>query len=159
MNQGPQALPSSPALLGLSLAAYGLSEFILVLLEQTMETAVAAAIVTILLLVAFTAGALMIGGYGWRVPQTLTALAAAGSVVTLTGFGLRLLLVTVLPPPFPITELAQFLLFPLVLWHMLIYANLYRHALSGRPYHAFGLAVAYLLLLAAALRETYVVLA
>jgi hypothetical protein len=146
LEQAPYVLPVSMVLLSASLAVYGASEFGLAVLEHGAGPAALAGFVAVVLLGALTTGALFIEGYGARTVQTLTALAAGGSIVDISRIGLRLLLRVAVP----VIDLAPFLLAPLVLWHFLIYAHIFRHALTGRAIHAFGLAFASLLLLFAA---------
>ena len=147
--------PWSRPLLVASLIAYGLSEFgFVLLLEQPLVVAAAGGVMATLLLAALTTTALWLGGYSLRLNQTLIALAASGAVVGVINLALRLLLRTAMPPPLPLS-MANLLLLPLFLWNLLIYAYVFRHALAGQPKYAFCLALGYLLLLYASMRELF----
>jgi hypothetical protein len=138
---GPQALPASAAFLVGSLGLYGLSEFGLAAIGHATGVSLFAGIAAVILLAGLTTIALWLSGRANRVPQTLAALAAAGVVVDASRFGLQLLLRAAVP----MVNLASFLLFPLLVWHFLICAHVYREALSQRVVHALGLSLAYVL--------------
>ena len=77
-RKGPQDLPSSPALLKLSLAFYGISGILILLIEFTQLNAFYALFLIlfdIALLVGLLYGALHVLGYTARFSQTLAALA------------------------------------------------------------------------------------
>ena len=81
--------------------------------------------------------------------QTLSALAAAGAVVDCSRFVLQLVLGAMVP----VANLGTFLLFPLLVWHFLICAHVYREALARGSFHSRGLALAYVLSLVALRRS------
>lgn len=152
MEQQLKVPPLSLPLLAASLAAYGASEFGLALvLEHPTSVAAVGGLLAVALLSAVTAAALKLGGCGPRLPQTLIALAASGSLVSAVNIVLRMVMRTALPPQVPMS-MANFLLFPLLAWNLLVYAYIFRHALSGRPVHAFAIALAYMLMLYVAFR-------
>ncbi len=141
LEAGPQSVPASTPFLLASLSLYGLSEFGLASLGHEAPVSLLAGLIAVLLLAALTTAALSFAGYPSRVVQTLSALAAAGAVVDCSLFALQLLLRAALP----VANLGTFLLFPLLVWHFLICAYVYREALAQRPFHSRGLALAYVL--------------
>ena len=108
-----------------------------------------AGLIAVLLLVVLTTAALSFAGYSSRVMQTLSALAAAGAVVDCSRFVLQLLLGAMVP----VANFGTFMLFPLLVWHFLICAFVYRGALARASIHSQGLALAYVLSLAALRRS------
>lgn len=149
LEAGAQSLPASIAFLWASLALYGLSEFGLASIGHGTNVSFLAGLIAVLLLVALTTAALSFAGYSSRVMQTLSALAAAGAVVDCSRFVLQLLLGAMVP----VANIGTFLLFPLLVWHFLICAHVYREALARSSYHSRGLALAYVLCLAALRRS------
>ena len=145
LEAGAQSLPASTPFLLASLSLYGLSEFGLASLGHGTHASLLAGLIAVLLLAALTTVALSLAGYSSRVMQTLSALAAAGAVVDCSRFVLQLLLQAAVP----VSNLGTFLLFPLLVWHFLICAHVYREALAQGSFHARGLALAYVLSLAA----------
>lgn len=138
---GPQALPAStPFLLG-ALLLYGLSELGLASIGHAADVSLLAGLITVILLAGLTTIALSLAGYHSRIKQTLSALAAAGVVVDCSRFVLQLLLRAALP----VANLATFLLFPLLIWHFLICAHVYREAMTQRSFYPLGVALAYVL--------------
>ena len=149
LEAGAQSLPASTPFLWASLSLYGLAEFGLASIGHGTNVSLLAALIAVLLLVVLTAAALSFAGYSSRVMQTLSALAAAGAVVDCSRFALRLLLGSMVP----VANIGTFLLFPLLVWHFLICAFVYRGALARGCYHSRGLALAYVLSLVALRRS------
>ena len=149
LEAGAQSLPASTAFLWASLALYGLSEAGLASIRHGTNVSFLAGLLAVLLLVVLTAAALSFAGYSSRAVQTLSALAAAGAVVS---WG-RLILQLLLGAMVPVANIGTFLLFPLLVWHFLICASVYREALARGSFHSRGLALAYVLSLAAMRRS------
>jgi hypothetical protein len=141
LEAGAQSLPASMPFLLTGLLLYGLSEFGLASLGHGTDVSLLAGFIAVLLLVALTTAALSFAGYSSRIMQTLSALAAAGAVVDCARFILQLLLQIAVP----VANLGAFLLFPLLVWHFLICAYVYRGALARGSFHSRGLALAYVL--------------
>jgi hypothetical protein len=149
LEAGAQSLPASTPFLLTSLSLYGLSEFGLASLSHGTAVSLLAGLIAVLLLAVLTTMALTFAGYSSRVMQTLSALAAAGAVVDCSRFILQLLLQAAVP----VANLGTFLLFPLLVWHFLICAYVYRGALARGSIHSRGLALAYVLSLVALRRS------
>ena len=149
LEAGAQSLPASTPFLWASLSLYGLSEFGLASIGHGTNVSLLAGLIAVLLLVVLTTAALSFAGYSSRVMQTLSALAAAGAVVDCSRFVLQLLLGAMVP----VANFGTFMLFPLLVWHFLICAFVYRGALARASLHSQGLALAYVLSLAALRRS------
>ena len=147
--------PWSRTILLASLGAYGVIEAALILLHgHRPAAATVGALAAILLLLILTSVVLTLGGYAARLPQTLVALAASGSVVGGVDAAMRLLLLLALPSAFALNA-ADFLLLPILLWNFLIAAYVFRHALDGHRVFSFGLALAYIMLQVLSFQQVY----
>lgn len=142
LEGGPGALPLSNRLAGFSLAAYGLGETGLQLFDHQWAPAIAYGVVSVALLFAVTVAVLFAVGARERFVQTLTALGATGAIVAAATIVLHLFVAQVFPPPLPTSKLVGFLLFPLVIWNVTLFAWLYRHA-SLRFIPALAVAACY----------------
>jgi hypothetical protein len=149
LEAGSQSLPASTPFLWTSLLLYGFSEFGLASLGHGTDVSLLAGLIAVLLLAVLTKVALSLAGYSSRVMQMLSALAAAGAVVDCSRFVLQLSLQAALP----VANAATLLLFPLLVWHFLICAHVYREALTQGRFHSRGLALAYVLSLVALRRS------
>jgi hypothetical protein len=144
LRAGPQDLPASQTLLGLSVSSYVVVSLLLSLPAYPVGTAVLAAVLDLGLLSAFAAALLYLFGKWARLPQTLTALTGTGALLGL----LALPLVTVLFQGSEKSPLAGFAaLFWLFLfgWSLLVVAHIMRHALAIAFPYAIGVSVLYAL--------------
>lgn len=128
LEAGPNALPLSGKLAGFSLAAYGVGETGLQVFDHELGPAAVYGVVSALILTAVTAVVLYAVGARERFVQTLTALAATGAVVAVASLVLHLFVAQVFPAPLPTSKLVGFLLFPLIIWNVTLFAWVYRHA-------------------------------
>ena len=78
--------------------------------------------------------------------RTLTAMAVMGGLAAGAYIVLHLIVGVVLPPPLPTERLARFLLFPIIIWTLFMYAFLLRHV-SLRPIPAFVTSALYVLVI------------
>lgn len=76
--------------------------------------------------------------------KTLAAMAVMGAVAALAYIILHVIVGIALPPPLPTDRLVRFLLFPIIIWTLFMYAFLLRHV-SLRPLPAFVTAALYVL--------------
>lgn len=133
--RGPQALPASRTLLGISLAAYIIMGVVLALVvSTTMMEALQLSVVDTLLLAGVVYGSLSLRKLDNRRLQTLSAAAGVGALISLVG-------ALVLGLQFP-GEL--YLL--IVLWYVAVLAHIFRHALSVPLPLGLGVALLYLFL-------------
>ncbi len=78
--------------------------------------------------------------------KTLSALAIMGAIGAGAYIVMHLIVGVALPPPLPTDRLARFLLFPIIIWLVFMYAFLFRHV-DLRPIPAFVTASLYVLVI------------
>ena len=145
LRAGPQDLPVSQVLLGLSLACYLLVSALLSLPGYPAFTALQIAVTDVVLLVIFAGSVLYLTGNMARINQTLSALAGTGTLLGL----MALPLVQSLYQAQDAEQISlAVLMFWLLLmgWNLLVVAHIIRHALSVILPIAVGVAVVYTLL-------------
>ncbi len=147
---GPEVLPSSSLFLKVSLGLFVFIEFAIKLSTHSWLGAVGIGLSAAALLILVAALAARLLGRDERLTQTLTALALAGAVVGLVNFLFRFVLVqgfNFVADGLPAQDLASFLLFPIFLWNVVVYASIYRRAFSLGLILPFALSLGYLLVL------------
>lgn len=129
LRKGPQDLPASQVLLGLCLAAYGLSSLLGLLVSMQPSTAVFQTLADIVLLTGFAYGILALMNYQARFVQTLTALAGTYTLLNLIAlpliFWLERATTGAAAPMLP-----SLLLLVLMGWSIAVMAHVLQHALS-----------------------------
>ena len=135
LRANPQDLPADPRVLGLALAAHVVADVLTLLGSVTLSQALVAAVLDTVLLVALAHTALLLRGFGARALQTLTALAGTGAAMAL----LHWLLSGAIPAESPLV-----LGLPFLVWFVVVYAHILRHALSISIAAAFGASLLYL---------------
>jgi len=141
LRQGPQDLPASGILLGITLGAHTLMSMLLANISLSATSAVLSGLLDSILLVGLTGTLLYVQKRNARIVQTLTALAGTGTIITLLalplsgwlhgadqagGGGLALLLLLILTG-----------------WSLAIAAHVLRHALSVPYFMGLVLAVVF----------------
>jgi hypothetical protein len=138
---GPQKLPSSTILLVVSLIFYILGRFWVEKFDYSIVAATFLAVFDATLLILMAAIPLALLKSSNRIPQTLIALASAGFVVSMVEVFILFLLSNI---PFPEdhrkSTVIAFLVFPMLLWRVLINITVLRRALSWNTMHASILA-------------------
>ena len=122
LRANPQDLPTSNRLMLAALIAYGLADVIGVLDILSLASAVMAAAVDTLLLIVATHVALRWRNAENRFPQTLSALAGCGALLSLLAWAAAGLTREWLPPPWVWA--------PFLLWYTLVFGHILRNALS-----------------------------
>jgi hypothetical protein len=137
-KKGPQDVPASQLLFALTLVAYWIVGILLLGLQSDWLEATTQAVIESLLLIAFCWAVLRFARMSPRFLQTTTALLATDALISLPG---ALLLSWWLARP----EAAglQFALLGLTLWHLAVFAQVLRQALSRPLTVGAALAVAY----------------
>jgi hypothetical protein len=131
---GPEVLPASMGLLTASLGVFALVQFWAKIVNHSVGGAAAIGVFAaiILIVVAYVAARLL--GFKERFVQTLTALAAAGAIVAVVNLLCRMFLRVgfdfMLDSEGPIDSMIDFLLFPIFLWNLIVYAGIFRRAYS-----------------------------
>ena len=143
-RRGPQDLPASGFLLGLSLACYVLVSLLVALPSSDINTAVQLAALDVGMLTVFVSALLYLQSKTERVGQTLSAMAGSGSLMGL--FALPLVLLV--DPELPADQLSPLLTgswLSLLIWSLFVMAHIMRHALSTSFAIGLGAAVLYAL--------------
>jgi hypothetical protein len=147
---GPEVLPKSPVLLAASLCAFALAIFLRHAMDYSLARAAASGVGGAAVLGAVAFACASVSGYRERLTQTLCALALAGAVVVFVTVLLRFLLVVGLVfvdtsedglPYVNVMELANFLLFPLLVWNVFVFAALFRRSFRPSVTVSFAIAI------------------
>jgi hypothetical protein len=136
LRANPQDLPASNALLALALLAHAGADFVSLRGIVEPRAGLQASVVDTVLLVALAHTALLLRNHAERARQALTALAGCGAMLTLLSHAATTLAQPLVAPP--VTAL------PFIMWFVLVYGHILRHALSVRFALAAGLGLAYL---------------
>jgi len=126
LRLGPQDLPASSVLLGLSLLIYLVVTGTLSLIQFPTKDAILLSIVEICLLVVLMSSLLYITHYAARITQTITALAATNSILGM----FTLPLVLWIEYYGGDVSLPVLIILGLIVWNFIIHAHILRHALT-----------------------------
>ena len=133
LRKGPQDIPASKNLLTLCLFFYGLLSTLLVLLSESMDRAILAGLLEVVLIMAFTMALLQIRSKTGRWVQTVTSLYGTGIVLSLIALPIYILLSlngTTETNDTPLYGLGLLILASLACWNVVIMAHILRHALE-----------------------------
>lgn len=125
LRAGPQRLPASPYLVGLSLLLYGVTDVVVSLANTDGLTALAITVLDLGLLVGFVFLVLRGRGMLGRYQQTLSAMAGVGVI-----FGWMALPVLLMAAREPVPAVAGMLWLGLLFWSLAVNAHILRHALE-----------------------------
>lgn len=129
LKAGPQVLPASGFLVGLTLVAYGLSGLMLIKLDMPWPTALGQVTLDILILLAFIQVALRYAKKDERFLQTSAAALGTGTILNLIALPLTYWILLV-DEPTSVPFFSWILLMLLMLWSLAILGNILRHALA-----------------------------
>jgi hypothetical protein len=142
---GPDVLPKSPILLAVSLIAFAAAVFLFQASFYTPARAAASAVGSAVLLAAVAMLCARISGYNDRLTQTLTALALGGAIVifvrTALGFFMFINPALAELPDINVQELTAFLLFPLYVWNIFVFAFLFRRSFRSDVPISFAISI------------------
>jgi hypothetical protein len=133
------ALPVSAQLAGASVAVYAIAEAALHALDHALVPSLFFGVGAAALVSVATFAVSRLYQASRKFEQTLTAIAATGAMIATASIILHFVFAVALPPPLPTDRLVRFLLFPIALWQVFMFAFIYRHA-SMRMIPAFALA-------------------
>ena len=143
---GPEVLPESPILLAVSLVAFAAAVFLFQASFFSPAKAAASAIGGAVLLAAVAMLSARISGHNERLTQTLTALALGGAIVifvrTALGFFIFINPAFAELPEINVQELTSFLLFPLYVWNIFVFAFLFRRSFRSDIPVSFAISIA-----------------
>lgn len=139
LRANPQDLPLSSALMTLAVSAYFVAGWLLAGAIYGFGLSLFQTGADLLILSLYTYSLLQISGYRQRFTQTLTALTGAGAIVTLVAIPLSSAILRSVSQGESVNLLVGLGYLLLMGWLLVVYAHIYRHALSrGLP---FGLLV------------------
>jgi hypothetical protein len=142
---GPDVLPKSPILLAVSLIVFAAAVFLFQASFYTPARAAASAVGSAVLLAAVAMLCARISGYNDRLTQTLTALALGGAIVifvrTALGFFMFINPALAELPDINVQELTAFLLFPLYVWNIFVFAFLFRRSFRSDVPISFAISI------------------
>ncbi|QPK62481.1 hypothetical protein IVG45_16720 [Methylomonas sp. LL1] len=139
-KKGPQDVPASPLILKLLLPMYVAINFLILLLNGALATALLQIVVDFSLIVLFCWPLLYFAGKTTRFRQTLGAMIGTDIVISFFALPAIATLNT------HATDLAYFAMLALVLWHWLVSGHIIRHALDRSLFFGLGLALLYIML-------------
>ncbi len=143
---GPEVLPKSPILLAVSLVAFAVSVFLFQVSYYSAARAAASGIASAILLALVALLWARVSGYNERLTQMLTALALGGAIVmfvrTALGFILFISPTFAELPDINVRELTAFLLFPLYVWNIFVFAFLFRRSFRADVPISFAISIA-----------------
>ena len=147
---GPEVLPKSPILLAVSLVAFAAAVFLFQYSYFSLARAAASGIASAALLAAVAMLWARVSGHNQRLTQTLTALAVGGAIVilirTLLGFIIFISPSLAELPEANVRQLEAFVLFPIYVWNIFIFAFLFRRSFRADVLVSFAIAIALVLI-------------
>jgi hypothetical protein len=142
---GPEALPKSPFLLAVSLVAFAAAVFLFQASFYSPARAAASGIGSAVLLTAVAMLCARIFGYNERLTQALTAFALGGAIVifvrTVLGFIIFIAPNLAELPDINVLQLTAFLLFPLYVWNIFVFAFLFRRSFRTDVLISFAISI------------------
>ncbi|MGH6794535.1 MAG: hypothetical protein ACREDD_14145 [Methylocella sp.] len=148
---GADVLPKSPKLLAVCIAAFAAAVFLFQYNFYSVARAAASGIASAVLLAAVAMLSARISGYNERLLQTLTALALGGAIVIFvrTALGFIIFISPSLAelPSNNVRQLTAFLLFPLYVWNIFVFAFLFRRSFRTDVVISFAISIVLLFLM------------
>jgi hypothetical protein len=146
---GPEVLPKSQNLLVASLSAFAVTVFLRQAMDYSVARAAASGIGSAAVLGAVAFLCAIVSGYRDRLTQTLCALALGGAAVIFITTALRFLLIISFVfmagseelPYVDIVQITNFVLFPLFVWNVFVFAALFRRSFRPSVPIAFAIAI------------------
>ena len=143
LARNPQDLPASQTLLRLTLLGYFSVSVLLAAPAYGLGQSLAQSLVELIILIAYTRLLLKLSRHPERLTQTLSALAGCGILLGLVALPLAHLVGDNGPrdpPGFP-----EFAYLGLVVWSLIVYGHIFRHALSGGIFAGFFSALGFVM--------------
>jgi hypothetical protein len=146
LEASQNSLPESQNLLKGALAAYVVLQTIAQYFSHSLPVSIFYGVSTAAVLYGATFYLLRYLGQEAKFVKTLIAMAVMGALAAFVYIVLHLIVGVALPPPLPTDRLVRFLLFPIIIWTVFMYAFLLRHV-ALRPIPAFVTAAIYVLVI------------
>ncbi len=151
LKLGPEVLPKSSNLLAASLVAFAVAVFLFQASFYSPARAAASGIGSTFLLALVALLWTRLSGYNERLTQTLTALALGGAIVifvrTALGFFMFINPAFAELPDINVRQLTAFLLFPLYVWNIFVFAFLFRRSFRSDVPVSFAISIALVFIL------------
>lgn len=138
--KGPQDLPSSSFFLLLVLLANVVAAVAVVLVETTLANGLPQVVLSLLWLVGYCYGVLLLSGRVARFQQTLTALLGTDTVISIIAFPFMVWMKSTAD-----AAIAYYVVIGLMCWSLIIVGHILRHALSTTHGFGMGLALLYII--------------
>lgn len=142
---GPEVLPKSPIVLGGSLAAFAVAVFLFQASFYSLPRAAASGIGGAFILALAALLWARVSGYNERLTQTLAALALGGAIVAFVRAALGLVIFFTPAfaelPEINVRQLTGFLLFPLYVWNIFVFAFLFRRSFRADVVISFAISI------------------
>ncbi|MGH6823463.1 MAG: hypothetical protein ACRECP_06580 [Methylocella sp.] len=144
---GPDVLPKSPVLLAVSTVAFAVAVFLFQYNFYSLARAAASGIGSSVLLALVAILFARVSGHNERLMQTLTALALGGAIVIFVRTALGYFIsnspsyITDLPEV-NVKQLVSFVLFPLYVWNIFVFAFLFRRSFRTDTVISFAISIA-----------------
>ena len=144
---GPEVLPKSPFLLATSVVSFATAVFLFQYNYYSVARAAASGIGSAFLLAVVAMLFARGSGYKERLTQTLTALALGGAIVIFVRAALGYFIahspsyITDLPDV-NVQQLVAFVLFPLYVWNIFVFAFLFRRSFRTEVVVSFAISIA-----------------
>jgi len=139
-KKGPQDVPASGFVLKLLLPMYVAVNYLILLMNGALSTALLQILTDFALIVLFCWPLLYFSGKSHRFPQTLNAMVGTDVIISLCALPAIATLNT------HANDLAYFTMLALVLWHWLVSGHIMKHALDRSLFFGLGLALLYIML-------------
>jgi hypothetical protein len=145
LKAGPQHLPASRQLLAAVIVLYTVTGLLIQLPELDVAPALGNMLLDIVVLTAFCYFVLSLLGFGRRVAQTVTAMAATGCGFHLLAWPI-LAHINSIQAQQPVAVIDSLLMLSLLAWQVLVNAHIFRYAAEMKMGRAVALSFAYLFL-------------
>ncbi len=146
LKKKPQDIPESKNHLYLAFVFFILTDIVHTSLHQSFTIVLPVAILDLALLTGFIYACLALCRFSNRWTQTVTAMAGSSSVIGLIAIPIIFIL-TNFDENSPIFLIASGIIYILLIWNIIVYAHIFRHAFSILFVGGIAIAVLYFILL------------
>ena len=144
LKAGPQDIPASAWLMKLSLIIYFGIATASQLIEYPLSISLASAAAELVLLLIWIKVALMLRGFSARFNQTVTAMAATSSLISIVALPLVMMALDITPEAMSAVDSGIMMVIMFVLlWSLMVTAHIFRNALEIKASMAVALTVLY----------------
>lgn len=145
LKAGPQDMPASPALLGVTMVAYLVTGLLLAITEMPLLASLGQVVLDLLILCAVVWFALSMHQWSNRWQQTVTAITGSGSLLNIIGVPLVQWISRADEAGGDVQTPSLFLLV-LLIWSLVVFVHIVRQAIESNAAVAVALGLAYFML-------------